>query len=93
MNDREFSTEAIKSVLRNFLSGPVMPLAKDENFGDDDSFMDKGILDSTGVLELVGFLEKEFSLRVESDELIPDNLDSLNKLIAFIQRKKLGDQN
>jgi acyl carrier protein len=90
MNAAEHQADSIKSVLRAFLTGPVMPLAKAEGFGDDDSFMDKGILDSTGVLELVGFLEKQFSIRVESDELVPDNLDSMSKLVSFIQRKNNG---
>ena len=78
---------AIKTALRNFLTDSVMPLARGDAFGDDDSFLERGILDSTGVLELVGFIEKQFSIRVEADEITPDNLDSLDKLAAFIIRK------
>ena len=87
MGASEHQSDGIKSSLRAFLAAPVMPLAKAGEFGDDDSFLEKGILDSTGVLELVGFLEKQFSIRVESDELVPDNLDSLNKLVSFIEKK------
>ena len=87
MGTSGYGLETIKSSLRAFLAAPVMPLAKAGEFGDDDSFLEKGILDSTGVLELVGFLEKQFSIRVESDELVPDNLDSLNKLVFFIEKK------
>jgi acyl carrier protein len=79
--------EGIKSSLRTFLSEPILPLAKVAAFSDDESFLEKGILDSTGVLELVGHLEKQFGIRVEADEIIPDNLDSLNKLAAFVLRK------
>jgi acyl carrier protein len=87
MSFTKHQAEGIKSVLRAFLASPVMPLAKASEFGDDDSFMEKGILDSTGVLELVGFIEQQFSIRVESDELVPDNLDSLSKVVSFIQSK------
>jgi acyl carrier protein len=87
MSITKHQAEGIKSVLRAFLASPVMPLAKASEFGDDDSFMEKGILDSTGVLELVGFIEQQFSIRVESDELVPDNLDSLSKVVSFIQSK------
>ena len=54
---------------------------------NDDSFLEKGIIDSTGVLELVSFVEETFNFRVEDEELIPDNLDSVNKLEAYIQTK------
>jgi acyl carrier protein len=79
--------DGIKSSLRTFLSEPILPLAKVSAFGDDESFLEKGILDSTGVLELVSHLEKQFGIRVEADEIIPDNLDSLNKLAAFVLKK------
>lgn len=61
----------------------------DENaLGNDDSFLDKGIIDSTGVLELVMFLEEQFGIKVEDSELLPDNLDSVNRLARFIERKQ-----
>jgi acyl carrier protein len=87
MNLAGHDSTAIKTSLREFLTHSIMPLARIDAFGDDDSFLEKGILDSTGVLELVGFVEKQFSLRVEADEITPDNLDSLDKLVAFISRK------
>lgn len=61
----------------------------DENaLGNDDSFLDKGIIDSTGVLELVMFLEEQFGIKVEDSELLPENLDSVNRLARFIERKQ-----
>ena len=78
---------SIKSSLRDFLSNSVLPLARVDAFEDDESFLEKGILDSTGVLELVGHIEKQYAIRVEADEITPDNLDSLNKLAAFVSRK------
>ena len=54
---------------------------------DDDSFLEKWIIDSSGVLELVGFIESNFNIEIDDDELIPDNLDSILKISKFIQRK------
>jgi len=54
---------------------------------DDDSFLEKGIIDSTGVLELVGFIEETFNIKIEDEELIPENLDSLDKLNLYIKKK------
>ncbi len=65
-------------------------------FGDDSrmvegtSFLESGIIDSTGMLELVSFLEERFGIRVEDEEFVPDNLDSLQNLSAYIARKLPG---
>jgi len=80
-------TASIRSSLRAFLTDSVLPLARVDHFEDGESFLEKGILDSTGVLELVGHIEKQYAIRVEADEITPDNLDSLDKLVAFVSRK------
>jgi len=54
---------------------------------NDDSFLDQGIIDSTGVLELVAFLEEKCQIKIQDQELVPDNLDSINKLVKFLERK------
>jgi acyl carrier protein len=78
-----------KEKIRRFIAENFLPSAGlgQEGFADDDSFMEKGIIDSTGVLELLEFLEENFRIKIEDQEVIPDNLDSLNKVSAFIQRK------
>lgn len=59
-----------------------------EDFQDDDSFLQNGIVDSTGMLELVAFLEDTYQLQVEDAELIPENLDSITNVCRFIERKR-----
>jgi acyl carrier protein len=76
------SKETIRSfIVENFMFG------NDNGLQNDTSFLDEGIIDSTGILELVDFLESEFSIDVEDEELIPENLDSLNNLDAYLSRK------
>jgi acyl carrier protein len=58
-----------------------------DEFADDDSFLRTGIVDSSGMLELVAFLERTFGLRVGDLELVPENLDSLAAVTAFVERK------
>lgn len=60
-----------------------------DSLDDNDSFLEKGIIDSTGMLELVAFLEEKFGVRIEDDELVPENLDSVANLVGFISRKKV----
>jgi acyl carrier protein len=59
-----------------------------EQFADDDSFLRSGIIDSTGMMELVAFLEREFAIKVADQELVPENLDSLARVSAFVERKQ-----
>ena len=70
-----------KFIVEDFLFGD------DNGLKDDTSFLDEGIIDSTGILELVSFLEEEFSISVEDEELIPENLDSIMNVVAYLERK------
>lgn len=68
-------------IVENFLFGDGSTLK------DDSSFLQERIVDSTGILEIITFLETEFSIKIEDDELLPENLDSLNNIDAFLKRK------
>ena len=61
---------------------------KDDALKNDDSLLNQGIIDSTGVLELVEWLEDECGIEVDDEELIPENLDSVSNIAAFIEKKK-----
>lgn len=54
----------------------------------DDSLVGSGIIDSTGILELVEFLEQEFGITIDDSETLPENLDGLDRISAFVQRKQ-----
>ena len=73
-------------VVANFLFGNTAT-----TFEDGDSFLEKGIIDSTGILELIDFLEENYGISVEDNELVPENLDSLENVVSFIARKKSGE--
>jgi acyl carrier protein len=57
---------------------------------DDASLLDRGIIDSTGVMEVIGFLEDTFGVKVQDEELVPENLDSIGRIAAFVARKREG---
>lgn len=62
-------------------------LGDDDGFDDDESLLQSGIIDSTGVMEVVVFLEEQFAITIDDDELVADNLDSVSRLAAFVARK------
>lgn len=77
-----YRSEIRAFVVENFLFGQ-----EGQPFGDRDSFLEMGLIDSTGVLELVAFLEQRYQITVRDEELLPENLDSVENLNAFIAGK------
>jgi acyl carrier protein len=75
--------ELHRFIRENFLFGQ-----DDVTLQNQDSFLDRGIIDSTGVLELVMFLQKTYHIEVADEDLIPANLDSIDNLVRYIDRKR-----
>lgn len=74
--------------IRTFLA-ENFPLGEDPGaLRADASLLEAGIIDSTGVLELVGFIEETYGIRVEDEELLPENLDSIQSIVGFVERKR-----
>lgn len=74
--------------IRTFIQNNFLLGDKNRAIKEDESFLQSGIIDSTGVLELVNFIEETYKIKVEDEELVPENLDSIQNLIAYIQRKQ-----
>jgi acyl carrier protein len=55
--------------------------------GQEDSLLETGVIDSTGVLELVAFIEETYRIKVEDEEIVPENLDSISNISLYISQK------
>lgn len=74
--------EEIRSfIVDNFLFGDA------GNLNNDSSFIREGIVDSTGILQLVEFIQEQYRVVVEDEDLIPENLDSVSKVATFVENK------
>ena len=73
--------------IRKFIANSFMYRDGVDSLKDTDSLLDRGLIDSTGVLELVFFVEKTFGIKVNDDEVLPENLDSIQRIASLIQRK------
>ena len=80
---RELEQDVRGFIVENFLFGQV-----DNGLQNSDSLLERGIIDSTGVLEIVSFLEENYEIQVEDEELIPENLDSIANVIDYVLRKR-----
>ncbi len=73
-------------MVANFLFGQA------DGLQDDTSFMDSGTVDSTGILELVAFLESNYGVKVQDQEMVPENLDSVSRVSAYLTRKVVAQR-
>ena len=77
----------IKNPLRQFLRTTFF-LGDSTELSDEASLMKSGLLDSTGVLELILYLESEFNITVGDEEAVPENLDTIDRIAAFVTSKQ-----
>ena len=76
-------TEIKQFILQNFL------FTSDEAaVANSESLMEKGVVDSTGILELIMHLEERYGIKVQDEEMLPANLDSIDRIAAFVERKR-----
>ena len=81
-NEHQLRSEIRQFVLNDLLLGDTASM-----LDDDESFLETGTIDSASVLEVVMFLEHNFQLTVQDCELVPENLDSVNRLVQFVMLK------
>lgn len=80
--------DSIKDELRRYIEDNFIMGTRARRLGDGDSFLEHHVLDSTGFLELVTFLEETYAIKVENDEMVPENLDSLDSLVQYLATKR-----
>lgn len=80
--------EDVQSTLRAYIVDSFMMSEDDTALENEQSLLDTGVIDSTGVLELIQYLEETFGIAVDDEDLIPENLDSVDNLVAFVARKQ-----
>ena len=83
MND----IQKIKNTIRTYVKDNFLFGFSDEDLHDDTSFLEIGVLDSTGIMEMVTFIEREFGISVLDEEMVSENLDSINLIANFVSKK------
>jgi len=77
----------IKSEIKKFIIDNYLRGAEDAQLSYDDSFLEKGIIDSIGVIELTSFIQEKYGIKIEVAEIIPENFDTLNNLERYTTKK------
>jgi acyl carrier protein len=78
----------VEETIRSFIAREILYSGEGFAFSDEVSFLQEGIIDSMGVMEIVAFIEKQFGVRPEAHEIVPENFDSVKRLAAYVRRKQ-----
>ena len=78
---------AFDNKLRTFILENYLFTNDQSKLKNSDSFLETGIIDSTGILEVITFIQDELNITIEDDEMIPENLDSVDNILTFIKKK------
>lgn len=76
----------MKAKIINILSD----IRPEYDFGEDVNFVDEGMLDSFDVLTLVTDLEENFNIRIDGEDIVPENFESINAILGLISKSKAG---
>ena len=82
-------SNSIRSAIRSFIEENFLFQIGDQKLADNQSLLEAGVVDSTGVLELVAFLEDTFHLQIADKDIIPQNLDTVDAITAFVERSQV----
>lgn len=80
----------IENKIKTYIAKNLLFSGDEFKYSNDASFLEEGIVDSLGVMELVSFVEDQFGVSVDDQEITPDNFDSVTRLAAYIQHKLNG---
>ncbi len=81
-------SETVHNQIRTFVVDNFLFGDQNAALGDDQSLIENDVIDSTGVLELVSFIEERFGIAMADADIVPANLDSVSRIVAFIERKR-----
>ena len=81
-------SDELHEQIRSFILENYLFTTDSSALGLEDSLLGRGIVDSTGMLEIIFFIEEQLGVKVKDEEMIPDNLDGVNKIAAFVHSKR-----
>jgi acyl carrier protein len=81
---------SIKDSVRQFIRENFY-VGNPDALADNASLLEHGIVDSTGILEVVAFLETKFGIQVADADMVPENLDTIAGMVAYVERKRTAN--
>jgi len=79
----------IEKIIKEYIISEIMHKKSKSSLKNDESLLEKGIIDSVGLLHLITFIEERFNIQILDEEVIPGNFETLNIIASFIKRKEI----
>jgi acyl carrier protein len=90
MRMQTLSPANVRSTLRNHILANYLFSDDQSALNDDESFQETRVIDSMGMIQLIQFIESEYGFKVSEDEMVPEKLDSVGRLVNFVLEKTAG---
>lgn len=91
LTGHETNRDTIRAAIRDFIL-QQFPVARKTGLTDEESLLQRNLVDSLGILEVVTFLEQRFGVTLSDDELLSDHFDSIESLTSMVHSKlQCGD--
>ncbi len=81
-------SDSLRDRIQKFILENYLFTSDPSALGVDDSLLGRGIVDSTGVLEVIMFIEEQLGVTVKDEEMVPENLDSVNRIATFVESRR-----
>lgn len=81
------SLEIIK-ILKQFITEELVPNSDANELKENQSLLERGIIDSLGIMKLLAFIEEKFQVKVSDEELIPEHFETLSTIAELISQKQ-----
>jgi acyl carrier protein len=78
---------SVEAKVRKYIADNFLFSSDTTELRNDASLLDMGLIDSTGILEIILFLEEQFGVKVDNSEMVPENLDSVNNIVRFVETR------
>jgi acyl carrier protein len=78
----------MRLIIKNFIETELLKAKGYDNLKDTDSLIDSGIIDSLGIQILMPYLERTFSIRINDDEVLPENFETIDAISKFVETKR-----
>jgi acyl carrier protein len=81
------TSQTVRQTLREHILSNYLFTDEAAALKDDDSFQETRHIDSMGMMQLIQFIEGEYGIRIGENDLVPEKLDSVSRLVALILQK------
>lgn len=81
-------SDELHEQIRSFILENYLFTTDSSALGLEDSLLGRGIVDSTGMLEIIFFIEEQLGVKVKDQDMIPENLDSVSRIAAFVESRR-----